>query len=122
MSRTDLDREAREAAVLTEEIEQTRAALGQTLAQLAERVDVKARVRAAGARTTARVRHAARAPISWVVLGASGATAVAVALAVNQRNQRRRRLQWRRQPRWRQLQWRRQPKWRRQLQRKWRWR
>lgn len=88
MSRTDLDREAREAAVLTEEIEQTRAALGHTVAQLAERVDVKARVRAAGARTTARVRGAARTPVSWVVLAASGVAVLAVVAFAIQRRRR----------------------------------
>jgi hypothetical protein len=88
MSRTDLDRGAREAAMLTEEIEQTRAALGQTLAQLAERADVKARVRAAGARTTARARGAARTPVTWVVLAASGVAVLAAAVFAIRRRRR----------------------------------
>jgi hypothetical protein len=88
MSRTDLDRGAREAAVLTEEIEQTRAALGETLAQLAERVDVKARVQAARARTTARARGVARTPVTWLVLAAGGMAVLAAAAVAIQRRRR----------------------------------
>jgi hypothetical protein len=88
MSRTELDRGSREAAVLTEEIERTRAALGETIAQLAERVDVKARVRAARARTTARARGVARTPVTWLVLAAGGAAVLAVAAVAIQRRRR----------------------------------
>lgn len=62
-----------ETEALRAEIVQTRAELGYTLQQLAERVDVKSRVQHS-------VRRAGRSPVPWFVLAASAAAAVALML------------------------------------------
>lgn len=60
-----------ETDALRAEIAQTRTELGQTIQQLAERVDVKSRVQHS-------VRRAGRSPVPWFVLAAGAAAAVAL--------------------------------------------
>lgn len=58
-----------ETEALRAEIMRTRADLGQTIQQLAERADVKSRMRQS-------VRRAGRSPVPWFVLAAGAAAAV----------------------------------------------
>jgi hypothetical protein len=67
-----------ETEALRAEIAQTRAELGETLQQLAERADVKSRVQQS-------VRRAGRSPLPWVVLTAGVAAAVVVLIVVGRR-------------------------------------
>ena len=69
-----------ETEALRAEILQTRAELGQTIQQLAERVDVVSRTRQS-------VRRAGRSPVPWFVL-AAGAAAAVVLLALAGRGRR----------------------------------
>lgn len=91
MNRSGVDGEVNRLK-LREEIDQTRAELGHTVQQLAERADVKARVRAARVRTTERVRgsvrDAARTPLPWLML-AAGTAAVLAAVVLAMRGRRR---------------------------------
>jgi hypothetical protein len=81
MSRAETNRDTN---ALREEIIQTRADLGQTIQQLAERADVKSRVRASAAHTSKRVRGSVRraggSPVPWFVLAAGAAAAVVLLL------------------------------------------
>jgi hypothetical protein len=67
---------------LRREIVRTRAELGETVQELAERADVPARVKARVVETRdqvqSRVGNAARTPVPWVLLAAAGAALVAV--------------------------------------------
>jgi type VI protein secretion system component VasF len=76
-------------AVLRAEINRIRSELGETLAALAAKTDVKARAREAVADTRVRAREAAAAvPASWVVLAAAtvgAATAWLIWRAVDRR-------------------------------------
>lgn len=70
-----------DVVALRQEIDQTRADLGQTIHELAVRVDVPSRVRAAAGRA----RHS---PVPWLVLGGAGVL-VAVAAGLIVRGRRR---------------------------------
>lgn len=69
---------------LRDEIEHTRAELGETVQALAARADVPARARASAHRTADRVRKAGGSRGIWVFVGA-GAVAVAAMLAYARR-------------------------------------
>jgi hypothetical protein len=77
-----------DSEALREEIQHTRAELGETVQALASKTDVKARVRESAARRAelvkGSVRDAARRPVPWIVLGA-GAAALAVLLVLRGR-------------------------------------
>jgi hypothetical protein len=76
-----------EIAALREEIDQVRAELGQTIQELAVRVDVPSRVRTAAGRVAERARHS---PVPWLVLaGTAAAVAAAVGLAIRANGRRR---------------------------------
>jgi predicted RecB family endonuclease len=76
MSRSGL---GQQAEALRAEIGATRAELGETIQELAERVDVPARVRAAGARAARRARHS---PVPWLVLAGSAVAVTALVVLV----------------------------------------
>lgn len=80
----------REVHVLREEIDQTRAELAETVRELAARVDVPARARAAWANRSEPVRSSARrirqSRLAWlVVAGVGAATLVVVGLVARGR-------------------------------------
>jgi transposase-like protein len=68
----------RDTEALRAEIVQTRAELGETIQQLAERADVKSRVQQS-------VRRAGRGPLPWFVLAAGAAAAVALLIVAGRR-------------------------------------
>lgn len=74
-----------QARALREEIDQTRTDLGDTVQELAARVDVPARMRARYRRGAARVR---RAPVAWLA-ATGGAVVAAVAIVLVVRGRRR---------------------------------
>jgi Protein of unknown function (DUF3618) len=71
-----------EAGALRDEIERTRAELGETVEALAARTDVKARVRESAAHRAEvvkdSVRQASRRPVPWIAIAAGAAAVVAL--------------------------------------------
>jgi len=82
----------REVAALQQEIEQTRAELAATVQELAGRVDVPARARAAWTHRTEPVRRSVRrarqARAGWYLLAGAGVAAVVVTVLVVRRRRR----------------------------------
>lgn len=76
------------ATALQEEIQQTRAELGQTVQALAARADVPSRARTAASRTAhrtaRRARHFGASPTPWLAL-ATGSTAALLAVLLRWR-------------------------------------
>jgi hypothetical protein len=77
-----------ETGALRDDIERTRAELGETVQALAAKTDVKARVRESAAHgadvVKESVRDAGRRPRSWIAIGA-GAAALVVLLVLRRR-------------------------------------
>jgi hypothetical protein len=73
--------DALQARALREEIEQTRAELGQTVEALAARMDVKERARQAVRRGTVQAKQASLSPVGAALLAGAAAGLLAMLIA-----------------------------------------
>lgn len=72
-------------AALREDIERTRAELGETLQELMTRADVRTRARLSAGRVADRARATLRTPTPWLALASGIATVVILARVTNRR-------------------------------------